>query len=174
VISFSNRCENCKEANCGLQVNYVGGVYKDSRMEKLISRYSQTYFLLGKLELTLRSRLIETLSAYSLSKGYAEWHGVLDSKTAIDPRKSNVSFGVWRDVLSQRNFTKLWLPCTRFAFLDLPFPESFKTYQIIDNRMHYASGIRNRVCHFNFANHRNVKHEESNLKWLIKALGEEV
>jgi hypothetical protein len=62
-------------------------------MEKLISRYSQTYFLLGKLELTLRRRLIETLSAYSLSKGYAEWHGVLDSKTAIDPRKPNVSLG---------------------------------------------------------------------------------
>jgi hypothetical protein len=76
VISLSNRCENCKEASCGLQVNYVGGVYKDSRMEKLISRYSQTYFLLGKLELTLRSRLIETLSAYSLSKGYAEWEEV--------------------------------------------------------------------------------------------------
>jgi hypothetical protein len=55
--------------------------------------------------------------------------------------------------------------------LDLPFPESFKTYQKIDNRMRYATGTRNRVCHFNFANARNVKHEEANLKWLINALG---
>ena len=143
-------------------------------MEKLITRYSQTYILLGELELILRSRLTETLSRYSLEKGYIEWHQVLDEKTAFEPNKPSASFGLWRDVLSQRNFTKLWLPCTRFAFLDLPYAESFRTYQKIDNRMHYAVGTRNRVCHFNFANLRNVKHEETNLRWLIKALGKEV
>jgi len=142
-------------------------------MEKFITRYSQTYILIGQLELTLRTRLIETLSKFSEEKGYAEWHQVLDAKTEIEPLKPYASFGLWRDVLSQRNFTKLWLPCTRYAFLDLPFPESFKTYQKIDNRMHYATGTRNRVCHFNFANARNIKHEEANLKWLIKALGDE-
>ena len=142
-------------------------------MEKFITRYSQTYILVGELELKLRARLIVALSRYSLEKGYTEWHEVLDARTAIDPNKPSVSFGFWRDVLSQRNFTKLWLPCTRFVFLDLPFAESFKTYQKIDNRMHYAVGTRNRVCHFNLANVRNVKHEEANLKWLIKALGEE-
>lgn len=141
-------------------------------MEKFLIRYSQTYFLIGQLELILRTRLIETLSKFSEEKGYAEWHQVLDAKTAFEPAKPYASFGLWRDVLSQRNFTKLWLPCTRYAFLDLPFPESFKTYQKIDNRMHYATGTRNRVCHFNFANARNVKHEEANLKWLIKALGD--
>ena len=143
-------------------------------MEKLITRYSQTYILLGELELILRSRLTETLSRYSLEKGYIEWHQVLDEKTAFEPNKPSASFGLWRDVLSQRNFTKLWLPCTRFAFLDLPYAESFRTYQKIDNRMHYAVGTRNRVCHFNFANLRNVKHEETNLRWLIKALGKDV
>jgi len=142
-------------------------------MEKLIARYSQTYILVGQLELKLRARLIETLSRYSLEKGYAEWHQVLDQKTAFEPDKPSASFSLWRDVLSQRNFTKLWLPCTRFAFLDLPFAESFKTYQKVDNRMHYAVGTRNRICHFNFANYRNVKHEEANLIWLIKALGED-
>jgi hypothetical protein len=96
-------------------------------MEKFITRYSQTYILIGQLELILRARLIETLSQYSLEKGYTEWHEVLDS---------------------------------------------FKTYQKIDNRMYYAAGTRNRVCHFNFANSRNVKHEEANLRWLIRALGE--
>ena len=142
-------------------------------MEKLIARYSQTYILVGQLELKLRARLIETLSRYSLEKGYAEWHQVLDQKTVFEPGKPSASFSLWRDVLSQRNFTKLWLPCTRFAFLDLPFAESFKTYQKVDNRMHYAVGTRNRICHFNFANYRNVKHEEANLIWLIKALGED-
>ncbi len=142
------------------------------RMEKFLTRYSQTYILIGQLELTLRTRLIETLSKFSEEKGYAEWHQVLDAKTDFEPLKPYASFGLWRDVLSQRNFTKLWLPCTRYAFLDLPFPESFKTYQKIDNRMHYATGTRNRVCHFNFANARNVKHEEANLKWLLRALGE--
>ena len=140
-------------------------------MEKFITRYSQTYILIGQLELILRTRLIETLSKFSEEKGYAEWHQVLDAKTEFEPSKPYASFGLWRDVLSQRNFTKLWLPCTRYAFLDLPFAESFQTYQKIDNRMHYATGTRNRVCHFNFANARNVKHEEANLKWLIKALG---
>ena len=140
-------------------------------MEKFITRYSQTYILIGQLELILRTRLIETLSKFSEEKGYAEWHQVLDAKTEFEPAKPYASFGLWRDVLSQRNFTKLWLPCTRYAFLDLPFAESFQTYQKIDNRMHYATGTRNRVCHFNFANARNVKHEEANLKWLIKALG---
>ena len=140
-------------------------------MEKFITRYSQTYILIGQLELILRTRLIETLSKYSEEKGYAEWHQVLDAKTEFEPSKPYASFGLWRDVLSQRNFTKLWLRCTRYAFLDLPFSESIMTYQKIDNRMHYATGTRNRVCHFNFANARNVKHEEANLKWLIKALG---
>jgi hypothetical protein len=148
-------------------------VHKGAQMEKLIARYSQTYILVGQLELKLRARLIETLSRYSLEKGYAEWHQVLDQKTAFEPDKPSASFSLWRDVLSQRNFTKLWLPCTRFAFLDLPFAESFKTYQKVDNRMHYAVGTRNRICHFNFANYRNVKHEEANLIWLIKALGED-
>jgi hypothetical protein len=141
-------------------------------MEKFLARYSQTYILVGRLELTLRARLIETLSRYSLEKGYAEWYQVLDVKTTIDPTNPNLGFGLWRDILSQRNFTKLWLPCTRYAFLDLPFTESFKTYQKIDNRMHYAVGTRNRVCHFNFANYRNIKHEEANLRWLLCALGE--
>ena len=142
-------------------------------MEKFITRYSQTYILVGELELILRARLIVALSRYSLEKGYAEWYQVLDQKTAFEPDKPSASFSLWRDVLSQRNFTKLWLPCTRFAFLDLPFAESFKTYQKVDNRMHYAVGTRNRICHFNFANYRNVKHEEANLIWLIKALGED-
>jgi hypothetical protein len=142
-------------------------------MEKFITRYSQTYILIGQLELILRARLIETLSQYSLEKGYTEWHEVLDAKSAHDSSKPHVSFGVWRDVLSQRNFTKLWLPCTRYAFIDLAFADSFKTYQKIDNRMYYAAGTRNRVCHFNFANSRNVKHEEANLRWLISALGSE-
>ena len=141
-------------------------------MEKLILRYSQTYILIGLLESRLRIRLIEALSKYSSEKGYAEWHQILDAKSAHDPSKPYVSFGVWRDVLSQRNFTKLWLPCTKYAFIDLPFADSFKTYQKIDNRMYYAAGTRNRVCHFNFANYRNVKHEEANLRWLIAALGE--
>ena len=141
-------------------------------MEKFITRYSQTYILIGQLELILRTRLIETLSKYSEEKGYAEWHQVLDAKTEFEPSTPYASFGLWRDVLSQRNFTKLWLPCTRYAFLDLPFSESFKTYQKIDNRMHYATGTRNRVCHFNFANARNVKHEEANLRGLIRALGQ--
>ena len=141
-------------------------------MEIFLARYSQTYILLGQLELALRSRLTEALSKYSAEKGYTEWYQVLDVKTTIDPTHPKLGFGLWRDVLSQRNFTKLWLPCTRFVFLDLPFAESFKTYQKIDNRMHYASGVRNRVCHFNFANFRNIKHEEANLIWLIKALGE--
>ena len=143
-------------------------------MEKFLARYSQTYILIGQLELILRTRLIETLSKFSEEKGYTEWHQVLDAKTEFESSKPCASFGLWRDVLSQRNFTKLWLPCTRYAFLDLPFPESFTTYQKIDNRMHYATGTRNRVCHFNFANYRNIKHEEANLKWLIKVLGEEI
>jgi hypothetical protein len=149
-------------------------VHKGAQMEKFITRYSQTYILVGELELILRVRLIETLSKYSLEKGYTEWHQVLDTKTTFDPNKPSASFGFWRDVLSQRNFTKLWLPCTKNAFLDLPFSESFRTYQKIDNRMHYAVGTRNRVCHFNFANVRNVKHEEANLRWLIRALGKDV
>ena len=147
-------------------------MYKCAQMEKFITRYSQTYVLVGQLELILRARLIETLSRFSLEKGYTEWHQVLDAKTKFDSNNSNAGFGLWRDVLSQRNFTRLWLPCTRYAFIDLPLAESFKTYQKIDNRMHYATGTRNRVCHFNFANSRNVKHEEANLRWLINALGE--
>lgn len=142
-------------------------------MEKFLTRYSQTYILIGELELLLRTRLIETLSKYSEEKGHAKWHQVLDEDTQTKLLKPYTSFGIWRAVLAQRNFTKLWLPCTRYAFLDLPFPESFTTYQKIDNRMHYATGTRNRVCHFNFANLRNVKHEETNLRWLIRALGSE-
>ena len=172
MISLSNCWLNNRDLGCGLQLNIVGGVHKGTCMEKFVTRYSQTYILVGQLELILRARLIETLSSFSFEKGYTEWHQVLDSKTSNSVNKPNTSFALWRDVLSQRNFTRLWLPCTRYAFLDLPFADSFKTYQKIDNRMHYATGTRNRVCHFNFANARNVKHEEANLRWLITALGE--
>jgi len=62
-------------------------------MENFITRYSQTYILIGQLELILRSRLIETLSKYSLEKGYAEWHQVLNMKTTIDPNKRAPALG---------------------------------------------------------------------------------
>ena len=54
-------------------------MHKGAQMEKFITRYSQTYILVGELELILRVRLIETLSKYSLEKGYTEWHQVLVS-----------------------------------------------------------------------------------------------
>ena len=79
-------------------------------MEKFLARYSQTYILIGQLELILRTRLIETLSKFSEEKGYTEWHQVLDAKTLIDSTNPNIGFSLWRNVLSQRNFTKLWLP----------------------------------------------------------------
>jgi hypothetical protein len=91
-------------------------VHKGAQMEKFITRYSQTYILVGELELILRIRLIETLSKYSLEKGYTEWHQVLDTKTTFDPNKPSANFGFWRD----------------------------------------------------------VKHEEANLRWLIRALGKNV
>ena len=63
-------------------------------MEKFLIRYSQTYILIGQLELILRTRLIETLSKFSEEKGYAEWHQVLDAKTEFEPSKPYASFGL--------------------------------------------------------------------------------
>ena len=136
-----------------------------------LARYSNTYFLIGTLELLLRERVVSTLSLYSEEKNYAEWSSALPTK---EPRKSalkEIQFGFYRQVLSQKYFTELWVPATHLVFTGLPNPSTLKSCQMVENRMHYAAQTRNRVCHFTFDNIHNAEHEEANLKWLINALG---
>jgi hypothetical protein len=137
-----------------------------------LARYSNTYFLIGTLELLLRERVISTLSRYSKEKNYAEWSSVLPTKELRKSALKEIQFGFYRQVLSQKYFTELWVPATHLMFSGLANPRTLKSCQMVENRMHYASQTRNRVCHFTFDNFHNVEHEEANLRWLIRALGE--
>ena len=142
------------------------------QVESNIIRYANTFFLVGFLELILRERLVITLSSFSAEKGYAEWHQVLPTNELRNSAAKELSFGFYRQVLSQNYFTELWLPATHLLFKGLPNALTLKSCQTVENRMHYATQTRNRVCHFIFDNIHNVEHEEANLRWLISALGE--
>jgi hypothetical protein len=136
-----------------------------------LARYSKTYFLIGTLELLLRERVVSTLSRYSKEKNYAEWSLALPTKELQKSALKEIQFGFYRQVLSQKYFTELWVPATHLVFAGLPNPSSLKNCQMVENRMHYAAQTRNRVCHFTFDNIHNVEHEQANLRWLIDALG---
>ena len=141
-------------------------------MKTNLIRYSNTYLLIGTLELLLRERFVPTLSTYSKEKKYAEWPSVLPTKELRRSTLKEIQFGFYRQVLSQKYFTELWVPATHLMFSGLPNAGSLKSCQMVENRMHYATQTRNRVCHFTFDNFHNVEHEEANLRWLIAALGE--
>ena len=128
--------------------------------------------LIGALELILRERVITTLSTHSIEKNNTEWFSILPTKELKSSALKEIQFGFYRQVLSQKYFTELWLPATHLAFPGLPDAITLRSCQIIENRMHYASQTRNRVCHFTFDNIHNVEHEEANLRWLIRALGD--
>ena len=141
-------------------------------MKSNLIRYSGTYLLIGTLELILRERVISTLSKYSAEKGYKEWFSILPTKELRDSTLKEIQFGFYRQVLSQKYFTELWVPATHLIFSGLPNASSLIGCQMVENRMHYATQTRNRVCHFIFDNIHNVEHEETNLKWLINVLSE--
>ncbi len=141
-------------------------------MKTNLARYSKTYFLIGTLELLLRERVVSTLSRYSKEKNYAEWSWALPTKELRKSALKEIQFGFYRQVLSQKFFTELWVPATHLVFTGLPNPSTLKSCQMVENRMHYASQTRNRVCHFTFDNIHNAEHEEANLRWLLSALGE--
>ena len=143
-------------------------------MKSNLIRYSSTYLLIGALELILRERVISTLSTYSAVKGYTQWFSILPTKELRESTLKEIQFGFYRQVLSQKYFTELWVPATHLMFSGLPSASSLKSCQMVENPMHYATQTRNRGCHFIFDNIHNVEHEEANLKWLIKALGKEV
>ena len=140
-------------------------------MKTNLIRYSNTYLLIGTLEITLRERMINTLSTYSREKNYAEWFSILPTKELRSSALKEIQFGFYRQVLSQKYFTELWVPATHSLFSGLPNARTLKICQIVENRMHYAVQTRNRVCHYIFDNIHNAEHEEANLKWLINALG---
>ena len=141
-------------------------------MQLSIERYADTFKLIGTLELVLRDQLITTLSSYALEKGYPQWQNVLPKSIVTRSVGTEIKLGFARQVLSQKYYTDLWVPTTHLIFSGLPNASSLKGCQMVENRMHYATQTRNRVCHFIFDNIHNVDHEEANLKWLIKALGE--
>ena len=141
-------------------------------MQSSIERYSDTFKLIGKLELALRDQLVTTLSSYALEKGYSQWQNVLPKSIVTRSVEKEIKLGFARQILSQKYYTDLWVPATHLIFSGLPSASSLKSCQMVENRMHYATQTRNRVCHFIFDNIHNVEHEEANLKWLIKALGE--
>jgi hypothetical protein len=141
-------------------------------VQSKLERYAETYKLIGKLELILRDQLIVTLSALALEKGYAQWQSVLPKSIFTRSVGKEIKLGFARQVLSQKYYTDLWVPATHLMFSGLPNASSLKSCQMVENRMHYATQTRNRICHFIFDNIHNVEHEKANLRWLIAALGE--
>ena len=133
-------------------------------MQSSIERYSDTFKLIGKLELALRDQLITTLSSYALEKGYSQWQNVLPKSIVTRSVEKEIKLGFARQILSQKYYTDLWVPATHLIFSGLPSASSLKSCQMVENRMHYATQTRNRVCHFIFDNIHNVEHEEANLK----------
>ena len=157
-------------------------------MEKFLIRYSQTYILIGQLELILRSRLIQTLSTFSEEKGYAEWHDVLRVKgigeVALEEAKKRLlsrahsgegienflPLSFWRYLLSSRQYGALWLPSLYRVFPEVDKPKDIRVFRLIDKNMDTALRLRNSVAHFNMQSLPNIEFSKKKVQWLIDAL----
>ena len=154
--------------------------------EYYLLRYAEVYLLIGKLELTLRSKVITTLSNYSQQSGYSEWYEVvpktvrnnqviISAKNASAREKTGlelfIPFSFWRHLFRREYFLRLWVPCLHTAFSGLQNAVSLENYKVVCRKMKRANNIRNRVAHFNLTNAGAHDEEIDVLTWLISALG---
>jgi hypothetical protein len=152
--------------------------------EYYLRRYSEIYFLIGKLEFLLRTRIVATLGNFAQRFGYREWYEVVPStqrnREAIAFAKlasqgfnleEYLPFSFWRHLFRREYFAGLWVPSLHMVFSNISNASSKANFKVVCRYMKRANNIRNRVSHFNFINAGDHFEEVAVLEWLINAMG---
>ena len=169
---------------------FVSRIVEDSAMnygphfyEFYLTRYSEIYFLVGKLEFLLRTRIVATLGDFARRFGYAEWYQVVPN-TAQNKEAISVAlmakqglgiaellpFSFWRHLFRREYFAGLWVPSLHLAFPGIPSASTKGNFKVVCRKMKHANQIRNRIAHFNLANAGEHEEEIEVLEWLINAM----
>jgi hypothetical protein len=152
--------------------------------EFYLKRYAEIYFLVGKLEILLRIKVVTTLSEFAEINGYVEWHQLIpntpQNRESIAAAKiasrgldfeSFLPFSFWRHLFRREYFAGLWVPVLHLAFLGIPHAANKASFKIVCRNMKRANNIRNRVAHFNLVNAGDHEEEVATLTWLINGMG---
>ena len=140
--------------------------------------YSELYFLLGVIELTLRERIPATLSSDDSGNSWIEVisrdayrHHELNQ--ALNRNATNipdsVPFGFWCRLFTAKNFTRIW-----GRNLEILFPQrsrniSFSEFKNICNMFKKLSNLRNRVAHYQIV---SIQRQAQDLALVRKVLTE--
>ena len=154
-----------------------------------VAKLSYSYYLIGKLEIYLRTQIPITLSDYSIRKGYHEWYGAisLNSYGEITLKKAcqnkdglwrnqldvakYLPFGFWRHLLSNRHYGELWLSELHHLFPYLRNPKSLSSFRTVNKHLDSALRLRNNVAHYNFESLRNMEYSQEKIQIILEMTG---
>jgi hypothetical protein len=163
-------------------------IVSEEKLELL--RYSELYVELGILEGRLRVTIPTSLTRKEGVHHPNDWISfiTLDERfrnklkqARIQQRKAGFAasnsiadflpMSFWSRVISKRHFTSLWIPYVHKISCDFEARQSFKYFQIFEQRLHNATVDRNFVAHFNFSRIDSLSDSLENVRWLQRAMG---
>jgi hypothetical protein len=172
---------------------YVSAVEQNSPMftgplgyEFYLLRFADIYFLIGKLEITLRLKLPVALRNYAIENNYSEWLDVVprtpaNQRTLAAALENNsqrvigledyLPLSFWSHLFHRDYYSVLWTPCLHTVFVGIGDSMSWGTFLKVSKNLRRATRIRNRVAHFNLVNAGDHEEEVATLKWLINGMG---
>ena len=151
-----------------------------------LKNYGLLYYLVGVVEITLRRKMIITLSSFAIERNRGEWFSVIPddqqfnnfllraiahNKGKVEGVELHLPFLFWRNLFSNRNYTDFWTPMAHLVFAGLVDPKSRKSYEEVQDHIFIIHGIRNRVAHYDFEGSQPFEEEKEDLLWFIEALG---
>ena len=146
-------------------------------------RFEYSYFLVGLLEIKLRTSIPRILNLNPNTTDAKCWYTTLpsnerSSKTLrvallIDNEnpENYLPLSFWRYLLSSKNYGSLWLPTLYQLFPQIDSPKSLRNFKIVDKHLDSALRLRNNVAHYNLAAGKNMSFAQNKVKWLLINLG---
>jgi len=155
--------------------------------EFYLMRFADIYFLIGKLEITLRRKVPVALRSYAVQNNHSQWLDVVprtskNQRAIVIALESNsqkvvgledyLPLSFWSHLFHRDFYSVLWISCLHKVFVGLSDSKSWGTFMKVSKNMRKATRIRNRVAHFNFINAGDYEEEMATLVWLINGMGE--
>ena len=146
-------------------------------------RFEYSYFLVGLLEIKLRTSIPEIINLNPQVTGTKRWYTTLplnersshalEIALLIDNENPEhyLPLSFWRYLLSSKNYGSLWLPTLYQLFPLLDSPKSFRNFKLIDKHMDSALRLRNNIAHYNLDAAKNMSFAQNKVKWLLINLG---
>lgn len=155
-------------------------------MEDYLESYKYfgfSYFLIGLLEVNLRTQVPDALGKRFQEKERLNWYSQLQLNTqggnslnlALKINRKNpenyLPFSFWRYLFSNKNYGTLWLPSLHSIFPGVTAPKRIDSFRAVDKNMDTALRLRNKVAHFNSDEVKNMCFSQERVKWLLVNMG---